>query len=261
MMDQAYRNLLTQLHNASPTLPLTTIQNALAHYLAHLSPPPTPLAASAVSAPLYIAQPFTNDKLQSLLTAFRHATHLKYRKKTEDLKNSSTLKNIFSKSLNAALSQWVDDIVKGIQGGHPVLRLSSLSGLLLGIHDLELEVKKHAAEGHTHTLHLASSKSAAEDELIVAVAEIIGTYSYGLTTASPGRWENEFQPSGRGASYHWVFLITFLANYVLFLYRHSHLGSDHFISVPSLGVSIQVQRPSLVHPGSSTRHNPFLDFS
>ncbi|KXN93401.1 hypothetical protein AN958_00325 [Leucoagaricus sp. SymC.cos] len=196
-MDRAYSNLLAHLHKATPSLSLTTIQSALAHYLANLSPLPTPLAASAVSSPLYLTQPLSNEKLQSLLTAFRHATHLRYRKQRDDFKNRSRLGNIFSKSLAAALGQWVDDVVKGIQGGHPVLRLSSLSGLFLGIHDLEAEAKRQANETGSQPLHLGGSRNIVEDELIVAVAEIMDTYSYGFTEGSSEDWEREFQPMNR----------------------------------------------------------------
>jgi hypothetical protein len=197
-MDRAYSNLLAHLHNVTPSLPLTTIQSALAHYLAHLSPLPTPLAASAVSSALYLAQPFTNEKLQSLLTAFRHATHLRYRKQKDDIASRSSLGNLFSRSLNVALGQWMDDVVEGIQGGHPVLRLSSLSGLLLGIHDLELEAKKQADGDHARSINLGSARNNVEDELIVAVAEVMDTYSCVLAPASSGEWEKEFQPTGRG---------------------------------------------------------------
>lgn len=197
-VDKPYTNLLAHLHNSTPALPLSTIQSALAHYLAHLTPLPTPLAATAVSSALYLTQPFTLDKLQSLLTAFRHATHLKYRALTQDAKSRSPIGNLFSKSPNAALGQWVDDVVKGIQGGHPVLRLSCLSGLLLGTHDLELESKNQVDPTHPRTIQLGGARNSVEDELIVAVAEIMDTYSYGFMSGSPGDWEKEFQPTGRG---------------------------------------------------------------
>ena len=199
VMDRAYTNLLVHLRNADPILPLTTIQSTLAHYLAHISPLPTPLAASAVSSTLYLVQPFTNDRLQSLLTAFRHATHLRYSKKKNDMKNGSRLVNLFSSSISAALGQWIDNVVKGIQGGHPILRLSSLSGLLLGILDLETKLKENQSDG-AFSLY----KKGVEQELMIAVAEIMDTYSYGLTSGSASDWEKEFQPAGRGDSSHLI---------------------------------------------------------
>lgn len=192
--DKAYTNLLAHLHNSSPALPLSTIQSALAHYLANLSLPPTSLAATALSSALYTAQPFTHEKLLSLLTAFRHATHLKYRVFTEDFKSSSPIRNLFTKSLNAATGQWLDDVAKGIQGGHPILRLSSLSGLLLGIHDLELDAKNTLKRA----LQIGGSRNDIEDELIVATAEVIDSYSYAFMSASAGDWESEFRPDSRG---------------------------------------------------------------
>ncbi len=193
--DKGYTNLLAHLHNSSPALPLPTIQSALAHYLANLSLPPTSLAATALSSALYTAQPFTHEKTHSLLTVFRHATHLKYRVLTEDSKSRSRVGKLFTKSLSAALGQWLDDVVKGIQGGHSILRLSSLSGLLLGIHDLELDAKNTMK----HSIQLGNSRNGVEDELIVATAEVIDSYSYAFMSVPAGGWESEFQPSGRGA--------------------------------------------------------------
>ncbi|KAF7767893.1 hypothetical protein Agabi119p4_7136 [Agaricus bisporus var. burnettii] len=193
-MDRAYTNLLAQLHTTSPSLPLATIQSALAHYLANLAPLPTPLAATAVSSALYLAQPFTNEKLHSLLTAFRHAIHLKYRGIKEDIKTRPRIENLFSKSLNGALSSWVTDVVKGTQGGHHILRLSSLSGLLLGIHDLELE---SGTLSNRDQIQLGSARSALEDELIIATAEVMDAHSPRPTPESSGGWESEFQPSDR----------------------------------------------------------------
>ncbi|KAF9447297.1 hypothetical protein P691DRAFT_802622 [Macrolepiota fuliginosa MF-IS2] len=198
MTDRGYANLLAHLHNVKPTLPVATIQSALAHYLAHLVPLPTPLAATAVSSALYLAQPFALDRLQSLLTAFRHSVHLKCRVLVEDSKARSRIGNLFSKSLTAALGQWVDDVVKGIQGGQSVLRLSCLSGLLLGIHDLELEAKNRTSSPHpltSHSIQLGSARGPVEDELIVAVAEVMDTYSYALLSGSSGEWEKEFHPA------------------------------------------------------------------
>ncbi|KAJ3574471.1 hypothetical protein NP233_g1749 [Leucocoprinus birnbaumii] len=197
-MDRAYTNLLAHLQNAKPTLPLTTIQSALAHYLAHLSPLPTPLAGLAISSPLYLAQPFTADRLQSLLTAFRHATHSRYRKQIDAMKNRSRIGTLFSKSLNAALDQWIEEVVKGVQGGHSVLRLSSLSGLLLGISDLEAEVgKTQSDDASARALRLEHSRNSVEDELVVAVAEVMDTHSYGLALVAVNDWEHEFVPAGR----------------------------------------------------------------
>jgi hypothetical protein len=194
-MDRAYTNLLAQLHTASPSLPLATIQSALAHYLANLAPLPTPLAATAVSSALYLTQPFTNAKLQSFSTAFRHATHLKHRGIKEDVKSRSRIEGLFSRSLDGVLSSWVTDVVKGIQGGHYVLRLSSLSGLLLGIRDLEVESQNLPNQTQ---LHLGNARSAVEGELIIAFAEVIDAHSPWPATESSSGWESEFQPSSLG---------------------------------------------------------------
>jgi hypothetical protein len=194
-MDRAYTNLLAQLHTTSPSLPLTTIQSALAHYLANLAPLPTPLAATAVSSALYLTQPFTNEKLQSFLTAFRHATHLKHRGTKEVAKTRSRIEGLFSRSLNGVINNWVTDVVKGIQGGHPMLRLSSLSGLLLGIHDLEVESENLPSQTQ---IHLGNARSAVEGEIIIAFAEVMDAHSSRPASGSSSGWESEFQPSGWG---------------------------------------------------------------
>ena len=204
-MDRACTNLLAHLRDANSTLPLTTIQSALAHYLAHISPLPTPLAALAVSSALYLVQPFTDDRLQSLLIAFRHATHLRYQKKKDDIKNGSRIGNLFSSSVSAALGQWIDDVVKGIQGGHHILRLSSLSGLLLGILDLEAKSKENQFDGtYTSSLYLGNAKNGVEEELVIAVAEIMDMYSHALIYGPVSDWEKEFQPASRGMSFHLI---------------------------------------------------------
>jgi hypothetical protein len=77
--DRGYSILLSHLHNPATKLAVSTIQGALAYQLANVSPLPTPLAALTVSSPFYLSQPFTYPKLHSLCTAFRHATHIKYR--------------------------------------------------------------------------------------------------------------------------------------------------------------------------------------
>ena len=187
--DRGYALLLTHLHNPTSTLLLPTIQGALAHHLATLSPLPTPLAATAVSSPFFLSQPLTHTKLTSLLTAFRHATHLKFRALRDADKSRSGFSSLFRKTLNGALSQWVIDVVKGVQGGHPVLRLACCSGLLLGVEDLK------------QSDHLEVGRSGLENETVVSLAEVMDTYAFGVTSGTPTgveEWEREFQPAGQG---------------------------------------------------------------
>ncbi|KAJ6619556.1 hypothetical protein B0H10DRAFT_2163956 [Mycena sp. CBHHK59/15] len=183
-----YASLLSHLHNTSTTLPLPTIQAALAHHLAQLSPLPTPLAATIVSSPLFLAHPFSHPKLQVLLTAFRHATHLKYRelKKAED--NQSAVSAAFARSTKTRLRLWVGAVLKGIAGGQPILRLACCGGLLAGSEDLK------SAE------HLeVGGRSQLEDEVVIVVAEAMDMYSYrysdAISSAASG-WDNEFQLVG-----------------------------------------------------------------
>ncbi|KAJ7712448.1 hypothetical protein B0H16DRAFT_1624977 [Mycena metata] len=165
MSNSGYANLLAHLHNPSTPLPLPTIQSALAHHLAKLSPLPTPLAASIVSSPLFSQHPFTHPKLQALFTAFRHATHLKYRDAKDVEKEQSAVGAVFSRGTVARVKQWAGAVLKGIKGGQPILRLATAERLEIG-------------------------RSQLEDEVIISVAESMDVY------AISSEWEAEFQPVG-----------------------------------------------------------------
>ncbi|KAF8630899.1 hypothetical protein AX17_005257 [Amanita inopinata Kibby_2008] len=184
--DRDYAVLLNHLLNEKPVLPFSTIQAALAHHLADLSPLPTPLAASAVSSALYSSRPFTHEKLQSLATAFRHAIHLKLKGLEKNAETQSTSASLFTKSPTAATAHWVVDVVKGLQGGHPMMRMSCCTGLLQGIEDLE--TAKHETEQRFDT---GRGRDMVENELIIAVAEIVD--SYGIEPMSD--WVKEFGPT------------------------------------------------------------------
>ncbi|CAA7269122.1 unnamed protein product [Cyclocybe aegerita] len=193
--DRGYTILLSHLHSTTSKLPISTIQGALAHHLATISPLPTPLAATAISSPFYLSQPFTHEKLQSLAVAFRHSTHLKYRALADSAKLRSKLRTILGRSIPAVLGQWVTDVLKGVQGGHPVLRLAACSGLLLGVEDLKISQKGEKREG----ADVGTARAGVEDETVVALAEVMDTYAYSLGSSSNGveEWEREFQPAGQ----------------------------------------------------------------
>lgn len=193
--DHGYAILLSHLHNPATKLAVSTIQGALSYHLANVSPLPTPLAALTVSSPFYLSQPFTYPKLHSLCTAFRHAIHLKYRASVESHKNRSTVRSVFGRTLRTTLGQWVAEVLKGLQGGHAVLRLASCTGLLLGVEDVK--VGGSDIEG----IDLGNARFAVEDEIVVAVAEVMDAYAYGFGSSSSNdieEWEKEFQPAGQG---------------------------------------------------------------
>ncbi|KAJ7729657.1 hypothetical protein DFH07DRAFT_756735 [Mycena maculata] len=180
MSNPGYTNLLAHLHNPSTSLPLPTIQSAIAHHLAKLLPLPTPLAATTVSSPLFSAHPFSHPRLQTLFTAFRHATHLKHRDSKNAAENQSAVSSVFARSTRARVKQWASAVLKGIKGGQPILRLACCGGLLAGLEDLEL------AEG------LEIGRSQLEDEVVISVAESMDMYA----RTAAGGWEAEFQPVG-----------------------------------------------------------------
>jgi hypothetical protein len=166
-MDRNYTALLTHLHRPTLDLPLQAVQGALAHYLAHLSPP-TPLAAAAVSS-----QHFTTDH-EPLSVTFRHAVHNK-RKLIVD----ST--SLISRGAASRLSTWVTDVMKGLQGGQAIVRLAASGGLLLGIEDMKL----------SHKLDVGD-RSRVEDEIILCLAEVLDLYRYEYEPSS-SQWESEFK--------------------------------------------------------------------
>ncbi|TFK24406.1 hypothetical protein FA15DRAFT_669639 [Coprinopsis marcescibilis] len=193
--DRGYTLLLNHIHNPATKLPLKTIQGALSHHLATLSPSPTPLAATAISAPFFLSQPITDEKLNSLSIAFRHATHLKYRALVQAERKRSKLEGLFKPSILAAVDYWAKDVVKGLQGGHPVLRLACCSGLLLSVDDLTHPTKEFG-EG----LDTRSARGVVEDESILALAEVMDTYAFTNAHGTPSfveEWEKEFQPAGQ----------------------------------------------------------------
>lgn len=167
--------LLTHLQNTNPNVPFPTLIAALSHHLAVDQPSPTPLAAAAVSSPFFVAYPQTHERLQGLVNAFRHAVHLKRKALAKDSEEGwSFSKAIFSKSVEAGVREWVRGVLRGLQGGQAVIRLACCVGLLLGVKQL----------GETGV-----SFAQVEDEVVIALAEVVDDYSIEV-----GEWEKEFWP-------------------------------------------------------------------
>ncbi|KAF7299206.1 hypothetical protein MIND_00869300 [Mycena indigotica] len=178
MSTPGYAHLLAHLHQRKDkkTLPLSTIQAATAHHLATLSPLPTPLAAIILSSPLFTAQPLTNEKLQTLFTAFRHATHIRFRDAQKIDEKRSFVDATFARALRTRIALWSNAVLKGIKGGQPLLRLACCGGLLAGLEDLKAAEK------------IEVDRSQIEDEVVISVAEVMDS--------STSSWEAEFQSAG-----------------------------------------------------------------
>lgn len=172
--DRGYTNLLTHLNQPSTNVPLTTIQASLAHYLAHLKPYPTPLAATAIGSPLF--RPFAHGTLQALTNAFRHAVHIKHKALADDPGG------LFTRGLRTRLRAWAAAVLTGVQRGDPVARLACCGGLLLGIQDFEARL----------SLGRGGVRGKVEDEVVVALAEVMDVY---VNRQGAGEWEKEFQPA------------------------------------------------------------------
>jgi hypothetical protein len=168
-----YTILLTHLHKPSSSLPLSTHQSLISHFLAQ-TPTPTPLTATVISSPLF--RPFSHIKLSTLITAFRHAVHLRLKV----LQHEET--SIFTRGIRSSFADWARRLVKGFKGGQPVIRFVSAGGILLGLHDLREHLGTYPGGG--------SVRAKTEDELIIALTEILQLYGAPKDTA----WEKEFQP-------------------------------------------------------------------
>ncbi|KAL4256424.1 hypothetical protein AB1N83_013656, partial [Pleurotus pulmonarius] len=195
-MDRGYTNFLTHLHAGGTKIPLQKIQATLSHYLAHASPLPTPLAGTVVSSPLFLALSY--QRLQTLSTAFRYALHVKYQLVAAELEERRSqslgwglLANVFSRGVITRIQQWVAAILKGLQGGHPILRLACCCGILLGMEDLRVAVPKEGDGNHKRiTFEASTAKGNVEDEAVVALAESMDRYSY---LEGDAGWEKEFR--------------------------------------------------------------------
>lgn len=173
-VDRAYLNLVAHLNTTKASLPLTTIHASIAHYLAHVQPSPTPLAALVVSSPLLASLSFPT--LDGLLTAFRHAVHIKIKTVNDDASG------IFSRGLATHMTNWTAQVLKGLQGAHPVLRLTCCAGIVHGFNDREGELK----------MQQSFTRRRVEEELVIALAEIVDFVS---PAADP--WEAEFRSKGQ----------------------------------------------------------------
>ncbi|KAI0320160.1 hypothetical protein OF83DRAFT_656818 [Amylostereum chailletii] len=172
-VDRGYTILLSHLHKPTSTLPLTSLQSLITHFLAH-TPTPTPLSATIISSPLF--RPFSHAKLTALTTAFRHAIHVKLK----ILEDEST--GLFTRSLKARMAEWAQGVVKGFGGGQGVIRLVGAGGVLLGLEDLKEKLGTHGGSGGV--------RGRTEDEVVIALAEIMDVYG----GRKDGDWEKEFHP-------------------------------------------------------------------
>ncbi|KAI0352611.1 hypothetical protein OH77DRAFT_1428324 [Trametes cingulata] len=182
MSDRGYINLIRHLTRATSTLPLETLQASIAHYLARPPVPipgtPTPLAAAALSSPLF--RPYVYTTLSALALAFRHAVHLRVGVLKEEAETHPG--GLFSRGVNvrAKLARWTGEVREGLKGSGALVRLACASGLLLGLEDWEAELTLKEKE--------AKARAKVEEEVILALAELVDQYA-GVGSG----WEKDFQ--------------------------------------------------------------------
>ncbi|KAI0056552.1 hypothetical protein BV25DRAFT_1920897 [Artomyces pyxidatus] len=164
-IDQGYSILLVHLRKPSSTLPLQALQTLLAHFLANTLTP-TPLAATLISSQYF--RPFSHLKLNAIVTALRHAVHAKFK----------LLEAESSVRVHARSAEWVRGVLRGMAGGHAVIRFAAAGGLLLGLEDVGAHVGLGAGSG--------GARRRTEEEVVLALAEIMEVY-----TATG--WEKDFR--------------------------------------------------------------------
>ncbi|KAJ3529486.1 hypothetical protein NM688_g7849 [Phlebia brevispora] len=184
MSDRGYFNLLAHLTRSTTSLPLSTAQAAVTHYLAHVQPTPTPLAASVISSAYFRSTSYA--KLDALQTAFRHAVHLKV-KLLKDEK-----RGLFTLGLSARTATWIYEVLKGLEGGAALLRFGCASGLLLGLEDWEDEL----------TARNSRMRRRVEEELVIALAEVMDFH-----TEPNSAWEREFASDTEGTSFASIYIV------------------------------------------------------
>jgi hypothetical protein len=174
-------HLLTHLQSTKPTVPLPTLLAALSHHLSVDLPTPTTLAAAAISSPFFLAHPQTHDRLQGLVAAFRHAIYLKHEALVKARQeNRSISRVIFSKTVQRELRDWIQEALKGVQGGQAVLRLACCVGISLGVKGVKgVDVNDEMVD----------------DEIVIALAEVMDAHVYSNGASD---WEKEFQPRVQG---------------------------------------------------------------
>ncbi|KAH9989689.1 hypothetical protein BJV74DRAFT_922453 [Russula compacta] len=134
-----YTILLTHLHKPSSSLPLSTHQSLISHFLAQ-TPTPTPLTATVIS----------------------HAVHLRL-KVLEDEE-----KGLFTRGIRPRITEWVRGLVSGFKGGQALIRFVCAGGILLGLVDLKKKLGTDPGSGGV--------RAKTEDELIIALTEIMELY-------------------------------------------------------------------------------------
>lgn len=120
---------------------------------------------------------------------------MKFRALVQEDRKRSRLGALFRKSVLGSMEEWVKEVVSGLEGGHPVLRVACCTGLLLGVGDIK-RPSKELGDG----LELGYSRGIVEDEAILSLAEVMDSYTLAATHtgSSVEEWEKEFQPAGEG---------------------------------------------------------------
>ena len=179
--------LLSHLQTSASGIPLPTLQSVLSHHLSNSSSTTTltvsQLTATAISAPFF-HPPLEYANVQAFETAFRHAVHLLSERLSKEEGTS-----------RVNISRWTGDVINGIQGGHPILRLAACGGILLGVQDLRnnADVNDGKPDGGAS---IQFSRTSVESETLVALAEVLDS----ITVHT--EWENEFQHQVQQPSQH-----------------------------------------------------------
>ena len=145
-----------------------TMAVILSHFLTHTPHPTPPLASTIISSPLF--RPFSHAKIVTLVTAFKHAVNLRLMA----LQDEET--TLFTRAYGLG---WPNGSVAWSRA--PKASKPSFDSSPLGLDDLKDKLSADTESG--------SVRAKTEDELIVALTEIMELYGAPKDSA----WEKEFQ--------------------------------------------------------------------
>jgi len=90
-------------------------------------------------------------------------------------------RGLFGGSISKHLSDWLQSVLEGLDGGEPLLKLAVCGGLLSALNDIKSEVSVKVA-------------GKLEEELVLSFSAVLGEASAQSTNGDDDAWEREFLP-------------------------------------------------------------------
>ena len=90
-------------------------------------------------------------------------------------------RGLFGGSISKHLSDWLQSVLEGLDGGEPLLKLAVCGGLLSALNDIKSEVSVKVA-------------GKLEEELVLSFSVVLGEASAQSINGDDDAWEREFLP-------------------------------------------------------------------